>query len=395
MKILVTSLPDLKKTPPGRLHHLLKYLSQKHEVTVLSVNAWWLKERQDSYLKEAIENMKLFYLSERKINPVFQELSVAKNSNTFCNKFNRNAFDVHLNFNSLISGYITTKRLKSLSIPSIFDICDDLPERIRISPQIPYLLKPLGNLVGEFMMAKTIKLSERITYVTKSLSDSYNFPKDKSELIPNGVDTELFHSSPSQEHKEELGLGEDFVVGFVGVLNNWVDLEPAFIALKEFAKNHFRIKMLVVGGGEKFQDFRNLAERCGVSDSVIFTGTTPYAQGPKDISCMDVCIICRKSTQDSQNSLPLKLFEYMACEKPVISTPLAGVKEVVGDQVLFTSNAEELKQRILELYHNDRLREELGKEGRRFVERNYSWDKICKKFEEILIETCEKGEDIR
>jgi glycosyltransferase involved in cell wall biosynthesis len=387
MKILVTSLPDLKKINPQRPHHVLRYLSKKHSVTVLCVNAWWLKERKDDYLKEALGNIKLFYLSERRINPVLQELSVVRNSNIFRNRFNHDEFDVHLNFNSLIAGYFIAKRIK---IPTIFDICDDLPERIRASPQIPYLLKPLGKVVGGYMMAMTIKLATGITYVTKSLSDSYNFPKNKSVLIPNGVDTALFHSCSSQELKEELGIGEDFVVGFVGVLSEWVDLEPAFIALRELVKNQFKIKMLVVGSGEKFRDFRNLAESYGVLDRVIFTGTTPYAQGPKDISCMDVCLICRKPTQDSQNSLPLKLFEYMACEKPVISTPLAGVKEAVGDRVLYASNAEELKQRILELYHNNELRKELGKDGRRFVERNYSWDKICKKFEKVLIEACEE-----
>jgi len=383
MKILVTSLPDLKKISPQRPHHLLKYLSQKHEVTVLCVNAWWLEERQDEYLKEALGNIKLFYLSERRINPVFQELSVAKNSNTFCNNLNCNAFDVHLNFNSLIAGYFIAKRMK---IPTIFDICDDLPERIRKSPQIPDLLKPLGKLVGQFMMKKNIALAKRITYVTKSLSDSYNFPKDKSVLIPNGVDNELFHSCSSQELKGELGLGEDFVVGFVGVLSDWVDLEPAFIALKEFVRNGLGIKMMVVGGGKMLQYFKNLSERYEISKDIIFTGSTPYTQGPVYISCMDVCLICRKSTQDSQNSLPLKLFEYMACEKPVISTPLAGVKEAVGGRVLYASNAEELKQRILELYHNEELRKRLGKEGRRFVEQNYRWEEICRRFEEVLIE---------
>jgi len=79
----------------------------------------------------------------------------------------------------------------------------------------------------------------------------------------------------------------------------------------------------------------------------------------------------------------------MACKKSVISTPLAGVKEAVGDRVLYASNAEELKQRILELYHNEELRKRLGKEGRRFVERNYSWDKICRKFEAVLTEVAE------
>jgi len=387
MNILVTSLPDLKRINPQRPHHLLRYLSKKHSITVLSVNAWWLEELQDEYLKEALKKIEFFYLSERKINPVFQELSVIQNSKIFRNRFNHDAFDVHLNFNSLICGYFTAKKMK---IPTIFDICDDLPERIRISPQIPYLLKHLGRLVGQFMMKNNIKLAERITYITKSLSDSYNFPRDKSVLIPNGVDTELFHRCPSQELKEELGLGEDFVVGFVGVLSDWVNLEPAFIVLKELIEKHFKIKMLVVGGGRKFQYFRNLAERHGISDSVIFSGNISYTLVPNYVSGMDCCLVSLSDTVDCHNAFPLTLLEYMACEKPVISTPLAEVREAVGDRVLYASNAETLKQRILELYYNNDLRIELGKRGRDFVKKNYSWDKICHEFEKVLIEATEK-----
>ena len=47
MKILMTSIVDLKKSQHNRPHQFAKYLSKKHEVTVLSINDWW-KGGQDN-----------------------------------------------------------------------------------------------------------------------------------------------------------------------------------------------------------------------------------------------------------------------------------------------------------------------------------------------------------
>jgi glycosyltransferase involved in cell wall biosynthesis len=352
---------------------------------VLCVNAWWLKESKDDYLKDSLKDVRFFYISERRINPVLQELSILRNRNNFHNEFNLDDFEVHLNFNSLILGYIVTKRLKSLGgSPTIFDICDDLPESIRVSPQLPALLRPLGKEVGKFMMAKGVKLATRITYVTKSLADSYTFPHDKSVLIPNGVDTELFHSSSCDHLKDDLRLEDSFVIGFVGVLSDWVDLEPAFEALKDLVERGIRIKLLVVGGGERLEYFKSMAEKYNVYKNVIFTGSIPYTLVPNYVSCMDCCLISLKTTSDCHNCFPLTLLEYLACEKPVISTALAGVKEAVGDRVLYASTAEQLEAKILELYRDEKLKEKLGKEGRRFVEQTYSWESICRRFEAVL-----------
>ena len=41
MKILMTSIVDMKKSQHNRPHQLVKYLSKKHEITVLSINDWW------------------------------------------------------------------------------------------------------------------------------------------------------------------------------------------------------------------------------------------------------------------------------------------------------------------------------------------------------------------
>lgn len=399
MKILLTSVVDLKKTTFSRTHQFIKHLVRNHEVTALCLNAWWMKKEDGSrlygedyynwYFDDIKEKVDVTYFSDKEVAPVLQEAIFPLKVNRLLKKVDAERFDLHINSNAINSGYFVARQLNSLGIPTILDIADDLPRRIRTSLYVPSPIRPLAGLMGQVMFNENIKISQKITYITKGLMDSYNFPNGKSTLVPNGVDIGIFRPKISQDFRKERGIDHDFVLGFIGTLIDWVDFIPVFSSMRELSKKEIpNIKMMVVGGEGRLKENKELAKKCGVADRIIFTGTTPYTQGPDDIACMDICLICRRPTPDSHNALPLKLFEYMACGKPVISTRLNGVREAVGDRVLYASSAEEFKEQILELYHNEELRESMGREGRKFVERYYSWDSACRQFENVLVNTC-------
>jgi len=392
MRILITSIVDLKKSAHNsRLHQFLKYLSKRHEITVLSVNDWWKAEWDDKtkeYNKDfghLFDRISTLYMTEKKVSPVLQEVYSIKTANNLLEKIEYRDFDVHFNYNTLISGYVVAKKMDSAGVNTIYDIADDLPEMIRKSPQIPnLLLRPIGGVIGNLVMKKNIHISKKITFTTDSLRHSCGIPLNKSELVPNGVDTELFKEYPSDEIKKELGISNNFVVGHVGVFREWIDLEPLFGALKQLLDENLNIKLLLVGGGVGYEKNVELAKEYDLLKNIIFTGTVPYTQVPKYISCMDVCVIPFKVDRVSQNSLPLKLFEYMACEKPVISTKVEGIIESVGDMVLYASNTSEYMSEITKLYNDEELRRSMGLKGRRFVEENYNWEKIVRKLETTL-----------
>jgi len=386
MNILVTSLPDIKKTHPQRYHHILKCLSQNHDVTILSVKAWWLKENHDEYLAECLKDVRLNYITEKRIHPVLQELLLIKNFDVFNEKLHFNEYDVHINFNSLIAGYYVAKKLKSFEIPTVFDVADDLPEAIKTSPQIPRMFKNIGHSAGKCMFHKSLETSDKITLVTDSLFNSYSFPPEKAKIIPNGVDTELFHPRDSGNVKRELGIEHDFILGFLGVLSEWVELEQTFIALKRLIGSGYNVKMVIIGDGDKSFQFKQSAIQHGIAEYVIFVGSVLTNELPVYISCMDVCMISRKTTADSQNSFPLKLLEYMACSKPVISSELSGVRGIAEDKILYATSSNEIEQAVIQIYRDKEMREKMGFEGMEFVNENYSWQKICSDFENVLIE---------
>ena len=392
MKILVTSIVDLRKSAHNsRLHQFLKYLSKRHEITVLSVNDWWKAKWDDKSveyctdLENSLSQVTVRYLTEKRLSPILQEIFSIVTVNDILEEIEYNNFDLHYNYNTLISGFVVARKIQTAGINTIYDVADDLPEMIRTSPQIHSFLRPIGGFVGDMAVKKNIEISKKITFTTESLRDSCNIPLNKSELIPNGVDTELFKEYTADGIKKELGLNNCFVVGHVGVLREWIDLETLFLAVKQLNEK-LNIKLLIVGGGIGYEDSVELAKKHGLMKNIIFTGTVPYTQVPKYISCMDVCVVPFKLDPVSQNSLPLKLFEYMACKKPVISTKVDGIMAAVQDRVLYASNVKEYKDRIIELYENEGLCRKLGYEGREIVEKDYEWSKITSRLEQVMEE---------
>lgn len=378
MKILVTSIVDLKKSQHNRPHQFVRYLSQKHGVTVVSINDWWKgsQDNLDAYSREfndVFERIDYVYLTDKKVSPILQELLFRKKVKEILEKED---FNVHLNYNTLISGYEATKKIKT-----VYDMADDLGAMIRESPQIPRLLRPFAGIFGELMIRKNIEGADRVTVTTETLKRTYNIPNGKCEVIPNGVDTNLFRNYG--DTKNELGLDGAFIIGYVGVLREWVDFEPVFRALKGLDDD---IKMVVVGNEGRFDENVRLAKKYGVSDRVMFTRMIPYSQVPRYISAMDVCLIPFRQNAISKNALPLKLFEYMACEKPVISADLPGVKAVADTNVMYAENEDEHKEMIGELYKDEDLRRAMGKAGRKFVEENYNWEMIVERMECLLEE---------
>jgi len=392
MRILITSIVDLQKGPHTRLHEFIRYLRKNHDISVLSVNDWWKAGQTDTQiytqgLEDVTEGVYTEYFTQRKISPILQELTSVVSIGRILGNINSNGFDVHLNYNSLISGYFVARRLRSIGVKTVYDIADDLPQMIRVSPQIPGIARPAGKFIGKMMLSKNIGISSRVTFVDTHIQALYPAPSTKAVVIRNGVDAELFSPRPSQPLREKLGIQNDFVVGFVGTMREWVEFEPVFGAISRLSAEHPRIRILIVGEEGGLEKTINSARKFGVLDKTVFTGTVPYGLVPEYISCMDVCLIpfAKHKGMDAGEDgfCPLKLAEYLACEKPVISTQKTGMPEGI---VAYASTAEEYYDRILTLYNNPQLRSEIGSRGREIIQSSYSWSNSASILEKVLME---------
>lgn len=390
MKILISSVVDIEIAHNNRLVQIIEYLMKKNEITLIQINDSWKRQymiqEDNDMLQNIKENIEIKYIFERKMSPILQETLSFIRINKLLEEVKYQTFDIYFNYNCLAMGYIISKILHKRNINTVLDIADDLPSMIQTSPQIPFFLKGFGKLTGEMLLNQNIKAAKKIIIMSESLKESLNIPNTKVNVVPNGVDLKMFKNIRLEKFKKELGLNSEFVIGFVGMLREWVDLKPLFKSMKTL-HDEYDMQILIVGNGEKLRFNQELADGYGLSNQVIFAGGVPYINVPKYMSIMDVGVISFKKNRVTEHSCPHKLFEYLACGVPVISNKLAEIKRIANDRVLYASTEEEYQENIIKLYTDKNLREKMIHAGRNFVEKEYSLSKVTGKIENILKES--------
>ena len=145
-------------------------------------------------------------------------------------------------------------------------------------------------------------------------------PELEVTTIRNGVDCEDFHprDEAARRPRDLPGTGRP-LVGFVGALYDWLD----WTLVREVAKELDEIDFVFVGpraGGSILPSGKNL----------FYTGPKPYAEVPAYIEACDVCWVPFKSGPITSAANPVKIYEYLAMGKPVVSTPIADPQSFAG-----------------------------------------------------------------
>ena len=90
---------------------------------------------------------------------------------------------------------------------------------------------------------------------------------------------------------------------------------------------------------------------------------------------------------------PLTLLEAQLMKKPIIATNVGGVPELMQDEItgflIEKGNSKQLEEKIDLIFSDESISKKMGVEGRRFVEVNFQWDTITKKFLQSIKEKLE------
>jgi glycosyltransferase involved in cell wall biosynthesis len=123
---------------------------------------------------------------------------------------------------------------------------------------------------------------------------------------------------------------------------------------------------------------------------VILTNFKPQHEIPKFISLADVCINSFEINKTTDSIIPIKILEYLACGKPVLSTPLKGTIALLPkeDFGIIYSPYDSFVENLSDLLANTEKLEELGNKGLDYVIKNHDWniltDSLLKKFENLV-----------
>ena len=211
-----------------------------------------------------------------------------------------------------------------------------------------------------------------------------------TKVIPPGVDTQTFQ--PQTESSTNIilppNIPKDRLVIFtVGRLIEWKGHTYLIEAL-HLLKEDPRIHLLIGGEGSLRQELEGQVKESGLTDRVTFLGHIPNHLTPLYYTLADVYVQPSIIDKDGNTEgLGVTLLEAMACETPCVGSETGGISDIIIDGkngfLVKPADPMQLADRISILLNDGALRATMGKQGRRFVEDNYSWEVKAKEHIEI------------
>jgi len=391
MRILVVQESDWLEKGPHQSHHLMERLSiLGHEVRVIDYEILWrghaghevISKRSVHYgVHKAMEKGNITVVRPAILRlPILDYLSLAythrKEIQRQINEFKPN---VVIGF-GLLNAFIALRLARKARIPFVYYIIDELhglvPEAV---------LRPLAKLIERSnMKASTIVVS--INEALREYTIQMGAHPDKTSVVRAGIDFGLYNQGiDSRALRRELGIQEgEVVLFFMGWLYGFSGLKEVALHLARDPMRYGRIKLLIIGKGDLWDTIEKIRTNNHLENKIALLDWKPYKEVPRYIAASDICILPAYNNQVMKNIVPIKMYEYMASQKPVIATRLQGLVKEFGEDngVLYVDKPEEVLKLAEELEESNRIQSE-GIKARKFVEPS-SWDIVVSEFEEKL-----------
>lgn len=257
----------------------------------------------------------------------------------------------------------------------IFDHHDLTPElyRSRFDGVTAALVYPL-TLAAE-------QVAFRLADVVLSVNDSYREvairrgrrrPQDVV-VVRTGPDLDRFAPVAPDP---SLRRGREHLLAYVGVMGPQDGVDHALRALALLRERRADWHAVFMGDGSALGDMRRLASELGLADVVEFTGWVEHDTISRVLSTCDVCLAPDPKSPLNDLSSMVKLSEYMAMSRPIVSYDLAESRVAAAGAAVFAQADDEagFANSIDELLGDAGLRRELGRAGRARAEQVLAWE---------------------
>ena len=212
------------------------------------------------------------------------------------------------------------------------------------------------------------------------------------EVIGAAIDAERYHPSVDgtkvRQHLRIPPPEEGHMVLYVGRL---VPHKGVEFLLEAVPKMRDSAHLVIVGGGPWREVLEASARRLGVIDRVTFAGGVPWEELPQYYRAADVGVLPSISRLEAFGLVGL---EAMASERPVVLSDIPGVREVIEDGrtglLARPVDPDDIAEKVNTLLDDPKIREKMGKRGRRRVLENFTWEVVGKQFRDIYMRLVEK-----
>lgn len=213
-------------------------------------------------------------------------------------------------------------------------------------------------------------------YAKRMLQERY---KTSPLIINYGLDAQKYRYNETGRRviRDTFGIAETtFLILFVGVLYKHKNAITLVNAMPEILKNNPDVKLLIIGGGDQYNEIRNRVHELELEESVLMGGfiedVTPF------YSAADLFVL-----PSTNEGFGLVFLEAMACGLPIAASNCSSCPEAVGDAGLLfdPKSSKDVAAKIIELMNNSEVYETLKENGLERV-KQFTWARTAERYYE-------------
>jgi glycosyltransferase involved in cell wall biosynthesis len=277
-------------------------------------------------------------------------------------------------------GYAGVELSKTLGVPLLLEVNAPLAREAATHRDLV-----LRQTAVE-LEARVLNEASTVLAVSRAVAEhamSLGVPQERVEVVPTGVDAAAFRPDVSgASWRARLDLDDKHVVGFVGSLRPWHDLETVVDAVRRLVAGGMPARLLVVGDGPPLDWLK------AQSDVVVCAGAVPHEDVPALHAAMDAVVVPYGPEGDHYFS-PIKMYEAMASGRPVVGARTGQVASVIADGengLLYEpGDAQDLADKLRRALYPDAA-DRLGAAARSTILGRYTWSHVAQR----IIETAER-----
>ncbi len=264
-------------------------------------------------------------------------------------------------------------------VPMIFNVADlwvDAAQEMGILAEGPMLR--FARWLEKWLYRRSRFVNAVTDGVARVLAGSKGVPLEKLLFLPNGVDTELFRPMPPDGNlRRELGLDDRKVFLYAGTHGYAHAVETALHAARLLADDP--VQFVFVGDGSEKPRLQQLAQAMDLRN-VRFLAPVPPTEVARLYALAYAGLSTLRNLPLFEGARPVKVFAAMACARPVVyagrGEGAALVERARCGRVVPPEDPPALAEAVRSLLSRPALAEELGGNGRSYVEAHFSWRKI-------------------
>lgn len=355
-------------------HKEAKSLAKEHEVILIAPS--------DERIKRVVDGVQIITIKKPKqkvFRPIMMRVQL------LITGFSQNC-DAYLCYEPdslLICSFLKIIKRKKV----IYDAHEYYPGALEDSPLFPGFVRPLARFAIDMGERILCRFADVVMTTNDTLRKRYKKYNDNIVIIENYPKMDLFqYKEYSTDIKDKFnGYKCILYTGGFGISRGALKLVEA---MQKVVKKQPNTKLVFLGNINR-DDYERIKQKYSF-DCIEVIGTVPYEKVADYINTADVCVELLQPIPRFVRVVATKIFEYMACGKPIVTSDFPEIRKVIEDAkcgiLVDPTNASEIADAIIYLLEHPEEGGKMEENGRKAFEERYNWEKM----EERLLKIWEK-----